>query len=180
MSKGRNVRGRLLVLAAPSGAGKTTLVRALLERVPNLRFSVSYTTRPPRPGARDGTSLGADGRSTTYRPGRRLTAVAAQSEERGSHPHKINCLDTSTSRSQVLARWAFRRAPAWREVMDVRSDMLQSQLSLHPQGLQSRFPSLERRAPLHHIEQWWLPKGHVHPVAERRGYPSVLWSLFRK
>src|SRR5690606_2713268 len=47
-------RGRLIVLAAPSGAGKTTLVRALLERVPNLRFSVSYTTRPARPGERDG------------------------------------------------------------------------------------------------------------------------------
>ena len=46
--------GRLLVLAAPSGAGKTTLVRALLERVPNLSFSVSYTTRPARPGERDG------------------------------------------------------------------------------------------------------------------------------
>jgi len=47
-------RGRLIVLAAPSGAGKTTLVRALLERAPDLRFSVSYTTRPPRPGERDG------------------------------------------------------------------------------------------------------------------------------
>nr|PZN75066.1 MAG: guanylate kinase [Pseudomonadota bacterium] len=54
MSEGRHARGRLIVLAAPSGAGKTTLVRALLERVPNLRFSVSYTTRPPRPGERDG------------------------------------------------------------------------------------------------------------------------------
>jgi guanylate kinase len=46
--------GRLIVLAAPSGAGKTTLVRALLERVPNLRFSISYTTRRPRPNERDG------------------------------------------------------------------------------------------------------------------------------
>jgi|SRR5690606_22407947 len=55
MSEDRGARGRLLVLAAPSGAGKTTLVRALLERVPNLRFSVSYTTRPPRPGERDGS-----------------------------------------------------------------------------------------------------------------------------
>jgi len=51
---GRQARGRLVVLAAPSGAGKTTLVRALLERVPNLRFSVSYTTRRPRPGERHG------------------------------------------------------------------------------------------------------------------------------
>ncbi len=54
MDEQRNGRGRLLVLAAPSGAGKTTLVRALLERVPNLCFSVSYTTRPSRPGERDG------------------------------------------------------------------------------------------------------------------------------
>src|SRR5690606_29863350 len=42
-------RGRLLVISAPSGAGKTTLVHALLEREPGLRFSTSYTTRPKRP-----------------------------------------------------------------------------------------------------------------------------------
>ncbi|HVY64945.1 MAG TPA: guanylate kinase [Gammaproteobacteria bacterium] len=41
-------RGRLWVIAAPSGAGKTSLVRALLERDPSLRFSTSFTTRPPR------------------------------------------------------------------------------------------------------------------------------------
>ena len=41
--------GRLWVVAAPSGAGKTSLVRALLERDSSLRFSTSYTTRPPRP-----------------------------------------------------------------------------------------------------------------------------------
>jgi len=41
-------RGRLWVIAAPSGAGKTSLVRALLERNPQLRFSISYTTRPKR------------------------------------------------------------------------------------------------------------------------------------
>src|SRR5690606_23460284 len=50
----RTQKGRLVVLAAPSGAGKTTLVRELLEREPGLRFSVSYTTRPARPGERDG------------------------------------------------------------------------------------------------------------------------------
>jgi guanylate kinase len=37
------------VIAAPSGAGKTSLVRQLLERDPRLRFSISYTTRKPRP-----------------------------------------------------------------------------------------------------------------------------------
>ena len=42
-------RGRLFVIAAPSGAGKTSLVRALMERVPALRFSISYTTRARRP-----------------------------------------------------------------------------------------------------------------------------------
>ena len=48
-------RGSLLVLSAPSGAGKTTLVKALLAHDPGLRFSVSYTTRPLRPGETDGT-----------------------------------------------------------------------------------------------------------------------------
>jgi guanylate kinase len=47
-------RGRLIVLAAPSGAGKTTLVHALLTRVPDLVFSVSYTTRAQRGGERPG------------------------------------------------------------------------------------------------------------------------------
>ena len=42
-------RGRLFVIAAPSGAGKTSLVRALMEREPSLRFSISYTTRQQRP-----------------------------------------------------------------------------------------------------------------------------------
>jgi guanylate kinase len=47
-------RGALIVIAAPSGAGKTTLVHALLERSPELCFSISYTTRKPRPAERDG------------------------------------------------------------------------------------------------------------------------------
>jgi guanylate kinase len=42
-------QGRLYVVAAPSGAGKTSLVKALMEREPRIRFSVSYTTRRPRP-----------------------------------------------------------------------------------------------------------------------------------
>lgn len=47
-------RGRLFVIAAPSGAGKTSLVRALMEREPALRFSISYTTRKQRPNEVDG------------------------------------------------------------------------------------------------------------------------------
>jgi guanylate kinase len=46
--------GNLFVIAAPSGAGKTSLTRALLERESGIRHSVSYTTRAPRPGERDG------------------------------------------------------------------------------------------------------------------------------
>src|ERR1700733_13612783 len=41
--------GGLFVISAPSGAGKTSLVKALLERNPALSVSVSHTTRPPRP-----------------------------------------------------------------------------------------------------------------------------------
>ncbi len=47
-------RGGLWVIAAPSGAGKTSLVRKLLERDPRLRFSISYTTRNPRKSEKHG------------------------------------------------------------------------------------------------------------------------------
>lgn len=47
-------RGNLLIVSAPSGAGKTSLVRALLQKEPRIRLSISHTTRPPRPGERDG------------------------------------------------------------------------------------------------------------------------------
>ena len=47
-------RGRLFVIAAPSGAGKTSLVHALMEREPGLRFSISYTTRRQRPNETHG------------------------------------------------------------------------------------------------------------------------------
>ena len=46
--------GSLFVVAAPSGAGKSTLVNALLARDAHIRLSISYTTRPPRPGETDG------------------------------------------------------------------------------------------------------------------------------
>jgi guanylate kinase len=47
-------RGIPFVVAAPSGTGKTTVCRALVEADPGLRFSVSHTTRPPRPNEREG------------------------------------------------------------------------------------------------------------------------------
>jgi guanylate kinase len=46
--------GKLYVVTAPSGAGKTTMVKRLVELRPQLRFSVSYTTRPQRAGEVDG------------------------------------------------------------------------------------------------------------------------------
>ncbi len=47
-------RGNLFVISAPSGAGKSTILKKLLAKVPNLAFSVSHTTRTPRPGESNG------------------------------------------------------------------------------------------------------------------------------
>ena len=47
-------KGKLFVFAAPSGAGKTTLVHAVVTKRPELRFSISYTTRKPRKNEADG------------------------------------------------------------------------------------------------------------------------------
>lgn len=48
------IRGQLYVISAPSGAGKTSLIKALRLRMPELGLSVSHTTRPMRPGEQDG------------------------------------------------------------------------------------------------------------------------------
>lgn len=48
------IQGNLYIVSAPSGAGKTSLVRALLEQDVSIRLSVSYTTRAARPGEEDG------------------------------------------------------------------------------------------------------------------------------
>jgi guanylate kinase len=50
-------RGTLFVVSAPSGAGKTTLSRELRQRLPDLAYSVSVTTREPRPGEIDGADF---------------------------------------------------------------------------------------------------------------------------
>ena len=54
MTPGEGPGARVVVLSGPSAVGKSTLVRWLRERVPNLFFSVSATTREPRPGEVDG------------------------------------------------------------------------------------------------------------------------------
>jgi guanylate kinase len=48
------MRGKLFVITAPSGAGKSSLIKALLAADPSLKLSTSYTTRAPRPGEQNG------------------------------------------------------------------------------------------------------------------------------
>jgi guanylate kinase len=87
-------RGRLFVIAAPSGAGKTSLVRALMAREPSLRFSISYTTRPQRPTE----THGRDYFFVT-------TAEFAAMAERGEFLEHARVFDNQygTARSQVEA-----------------------------------------------------------------------------
>ena len=54
------MRGQLYVISAPSGAGKTSLVKALREHLPGIAVSVSHTTRARRPGEEDGVEAGYD------------------------------------------------------------------------------------------------------------------------
>jgi guanylate kinase len=56
LNSGKKTRraGRLFVITAPSGAGKTSLIDALMRADPSLKLSISYTTRAPRPGEKDG------------------------------------------------------------------------------------------------------------------------------
>jgi guanylate kinase len=51
---GEKRKGTLFVITAPSGAGKTSLIDAVMKDDPTLKISVSYTTRKPRPGEKDG------------------------------------------------------------------------------------------------------------------------------
>jgi guanylate kinase len=66
-------RGLLIILSSPSGAGKSTLARRLLEADPEVEFSISATTRPPRPGE-------VDGREYAFRSRAAFEAMAAAGE----------------------------------------------------------------------------------------------------
>jgi guanylate kinase len=57
------MRGNLYIVSAPSGSGKTTLLQHLLRSFSDLKFSVSHTTRPPRPGEKDGVDYHFVGRN---------------------------------------------------------------------------------------------------------------------
>lgn len=82
------------MIAAPSGAGKTSLVRALMEREPALRFSISYTTRPQRPTE-------THGRDYFFVSGEEFAAMV----ERGEFLEHARVFDNcyGTSRAQVEA-----------------------------------------------------------------------------
>ena len=54
MTEGSTRAGQLFIVSAPSGAGKTSLCKNVVQEVKNLRTSISYTTRPRRPGEIDG------------------------------------------------------------------------------------------------------------------------------
>lgn len=54
-NKTQSETGSLYIVSAPSGAGKTSLLKALLESVDKLAVSISHTTRPPRPGEQNGS-----------------------------------------------------------------------------------------------------------------------------
>ncbi len=73
MSERAKRRGILIILSSPSGAGKSTLSRRLLEFDPEVRFSISATTRPPRPGEQEG-------RDYFFKSRREFEAMAASGE----------------------------------------------------------------------------------------------------
>jgi guanylate kinase len=56
MSEDRKQQGKLVVFSAPSGTGKSTIARLVLERIPDIRFSVSATTREKRAGEEEGVN----------------------------------------------------------------------------------------------------------------------------
>jgi guanylate kinase len=53
MGEEQHLRGKLIVFSAPSGTGKSTIAKMVLERLPNIQFSVSATTRPKRDGEKE-------------------------------------------------------------------------------------------------------------------------------
>ena len=54
MDESKATAGFFIVVSAPSGTGKTSICREFMKLCPDIRFSVSYTTRPPRPGEKEG------------------------------------------------------------------------------------------------------------------------------
>ena len=79
-------RGLMFVLSSPSGAGKTTLSRRLLEREPGLKMSVSATTRPMRPGEVEGRDYFFVDKAKFERMVHTVRRPAAMSSTSGARP----------------------------------------------------------------------------------------------
>jgi len=89
------MQGVLFIVAAPSGAGKTTLIHRMLKRVPNGTFSISHTTRPPRHGE-------TDGKDYYFIDDKTFTSMIDKSEFAewaNVHEHKYG-----TSKSEILRK----------------------------------------------------------------------------
>ena len=78
------MRGKLFVITAPSGAGKTSLIEAVMRADPSLKISVSYTTRAPRKGEKDGVDYHfVDGK--TFRAMQKRGEFLESAEVHGNH-----------------------------------------------------------------------------------------------
>ncbi len=96
----RMPKGTLFVLSGPSGAGKGTLRRILFDRLGGLAFSVSCTTREPRPGERDG----ADYRFVDEETFRRLEEEGRFLESAEVHGHRYGTLRDDVERDLEAGR----------------------------------------------------------------------------
>jgi guanylate kinase len=95
-------RGRLFVIAAPSGTGKTSLVKALMRDVPSLAFSVSFTTRKQRPTEEDGRDyhfVGQDAFEDMVRRGALLEHAAVFDNDYGTGRDQV---ESALGRGQDL------------------------------------------------------------------------------
>ena len=101
------------MITGPSGVGKGTLIRGLLERVPELELSVSATTRAPRPGERTGVDYHFLGPEEFERP-RRATATSSSTPPTRAGATG-RCAPSSSAGCAAASRWCSRsrsRAPA--------------------------------------------------------------------
>ncbi len=92
------MRGLLFVITAPSGAGKTSLIDALLADDPQLKLSISYTTRAPRPGE-------ANGREYHFVDGKRFLAML----EKGEFLESAEVHGNRYGTSEAVIRQALKR-----------------------------------------------------------------------
>ena len=144
--------GTLYVISAPSGAGKTSLVKALLVRDPGLHLSVSYTTRAPRPGETDGVHY------HFVAPERFKTMVAA---------------GAFLEHAQVFGNWYGTAEAAVRSQLNAGQDLI---LEIDWQGArQVQSASLRRWASSSCRPQWlpWTPGCAVEVRTTRPSSPGA-------